>query len=158
MWATRRRFAEPAGRIRFSHAGDPRLGGAATTVGDRAAFDEFRLDRQGELDSLRTLEFYDDRIGQFLAWLAEERPEVRRMQDLDVGVVREYRAYVSGRLKRSGRPIRPKTAAESQALMAFLKWAKAEGYEVELGSSSSSVRGCRCRSRPSTTSRSCARS
>lgn len=54
------------------------------------------------------------------------------MQDLDVGVVREYRAYLSGRLTRSGRPIRPKTVAESHtALMTFLKWAKAEGYEVE---------------------------
>jgi integrase len=98
----------------------------------QAAYDEFRLDRQGELVSPRTLEYYDDRIGQFLAWLAEERPEVRRMQDLDVGVVREYRAYLSGRLTPSGRPIRPKTVAESHtALMTFLKWAKAEGYEVE---------------------------
>lgn len=98
----------------------------------RAAYEEFRLDRQGELVSPRTLEYYDDRIGQFLDWLAEERPEIRRVGDLDVGTVREYRAYLSGRLTRSGRPLRPKTIAESHtALMTFLKWAQAEGYEVQ---------------------------
>lgn len=67
----------------------------------RAAYEESRLDRQGELVSPRTLEYYDDRIGQFLDWLAEERPEIRRVGDLDVGTVREYRAYLSGRLTRS---------------------------------------------------------
>ena len=45
----------------------------------QAAYDEFRLNQQGELVSPRTLEYYDDRIGQFLDWLAQERPEVRRV-------------------------------------------------------------------------------
>ena len=98
----------------------------------QAACDEFRLDRQGELVSPRTLEYYDDRIGQFLDWLAQERPEVRRVGDLDVGTMREYRAFLSGRVTRSGQPLRPKTIAESHtALMAFLKWARAEGYDVQ---------------------------
>ena len=98
----------------------------------RAAYEEFRLDRQGELVSPRTLEYYDDRIGQFLDWLAHERPEVRRVGDLDVGTVREYRAFLSGRRTRSGQPLRPKTIAESHtALMTFLKWARAEGYDVQ---------------------------
>lgn len=101
----------------------------------QAAYDEFRLDWQGELVSPRTLEYYDDRIGQFLDWLTQERPEVRRMGDLDVGTVREYRAFLSGRLTRAGQPLRPKTIAESHnvlpALMTFLKWARAEGYEVQ---------------------------
>lgn len=49
--------------------------------------------------------------------------------------MREYRAFLSGRLTRAGQPLRPKTIAESHnvlpALMTFLKGARAEGYEVQ---------------------------
>jgi hypothetical protein len=93
----------------------------------QAAYEQVRLGRQGELVSPRTLEYSEDRIGQYLHWLVQERPEVRRMGDLDVGMMREYRAFLSDRRTRSGQPLRPKTIAESHtALMTFLRSARGD--------------------------------
>ena len=38
------------------------------------AYMHFRLDRQGLPVSPRTLGFYDEKIGAFLAWLGQEHP------------------------------------------------------------------------------------
>jgi hypothetical protein len=52
----------------------------------------FRLDRQGLPVSPRTLGFYDEKVGAFLAWLAQEQPQVRHFEELDITVVRQYRS------------------------------------------------------------------
>ncbi len=57
---------------------------ARVRSGVEAAYDHFRLERQGDLASPRTLEHYDYMFGQFLRWLEAERPQVRRVEDLDV--------------------------------------------------------------------------
>jgi hypothetical protein len=56
-----------------------------------AAYDHFRLDRQGDLVSEATLQHYDAMVGPFLTW-AIEGAGVRRFEDLDVALVRAYRA------------------------------------------------------------------
>ena len=51
-----------------------------------STYEHFRLDRQGNLASRATLDHYDFMVGPFLQWLASERPDVRRFEDLDVSV------------------------------------------------------------------------
>jgi integrase len=95
------------------------------------AYAHFRLDRQGLPVSPRTLGFYDDKIGGFLAWLRREHTEVRRFEDLDVTSVRLYRAQMAARPGLRGRQIQPETLAGTvRALRAFFRWAHAEGYQV----------------------------
>ena len=62
------------------------------------AYAHFRLDRQGMPVSPGTLRLYEHTVGRFLRWLRERHPEVRRFEDLDVVVVREYRAELAERL------------------------------------------------------------
>ncbi len=48
--------------------------GARVRSGVEAAYDHFRLERQGDLASLATLEHYDYIVGPFLRWLESEHP------------------------------------------------------------------------------------
>ncbi len=56
------------------------------------AYAHFRLDRQAIPCSKATMLTYEYTLGAFLRWVAREHPEVRRFEDLDVVVVRQYRA------------------------------------------------------------------
>src|SRR5437773_9810309 len=49
-----------------------------------AAYQHFRLDRQGSLASPKTLRHYEWMIRPFLRWLSSERPGVDRFERLDV--------------------------------------------------------------------------
>jgi hypothetical protein len=60
--------------------------------GLEAAYEHFRLERQGDLVSPAALENYDYLLQPFLGWLASQWPDVRRFDDLKVAVVRAYRA------------------------------------------------------------------
>lgn len=65
-----------------------------------AAYDHFRVDRQGNLVSANTLDHYHYLVSPFFDWLREVRPDVERFEDLDVNVVRDYRlALTSGRVE-----------------------------------------------------------
>ena len=95
------------------------------------AYAHFRLDRQGLPVSPATLRLYEHTIGRFLRWVRSEHPEVRRFEDLDVVVVRQYRADLAARPGLRGKPIQPETLSGSdRALRTFFRWASAEGYPV----------------------------
>ena len=95
-----------------------------------AAYEHFRLDRQGMLVSARTLEYYDGMVLPFLRWLDAEG--VPRFDRLDVARVRLYRAQLAVRPGRRGSPLQPKTILEShRAILCFLRWARREGYHVD---------------------------
>jgi integrase len=98
-----------------------------------AAYDHFRLDRQGSLVSANTLGHYDFFLPPFLDWLREAHSHVERFEDLDVAVVRHYRAgLVSHTSQRTGRRLEPSTILDAHRLMAtFLRWAADEGYPVD---------------------------
>src|SRR5690349_18754326 len=98
-----------------------------------AAYDHFRVDRQGNLASVNTLDHYHYLVGPFFGWLREERPDVERFEDLDVNVVREYRLALARRIsERTGRPLEPATILDAHRLLiTFLRWAKAEDYPVD---------------------------
>ena len=97
-----------------------------------AAYDHFRLERQGDLVSPATLEHYDAMVVPFLTWIMEAAG-VRRFEDLDVGLVRAYRAELATRPgKKHGRPLQARIIFDShRALLTFFRWARAEGYAVE---------------------------
>jgi integrase len=100
--------------------------------GLEAAYEHFRLDRQGDLVSPATLENYDYLIQPFLRWLASQWPEVRRFDDLKVAVVRAYRAELTVSKRRDGRPLAPHTILDThRVLLTFFRWARAEGYSVD---------------------------
>src|SRR5215831_19149437 len=109
-------------------------GGAGMQVRSplEAAYDHFRLERQGDLVSPATLEHYDAMVVPFLTWV-REGAGVRRFEDLDIGLVRAYRAELATRPgKNHGRPLQARTIFDSRrALLTFLRWARAEGYEVD---------------------------
>ncbi len=60
-----------------------------------AAYQHFRLDRQGSLASPKTLRHYEWMIRPFLRWLSSERPGVDRFERLDVDLVGYHRAEQS---------------------------------------------------------------
>jgi hypothetical protein len=73
-----------------------------------AAYDHLRLDRQGSLVSANTLGRYDFFLLPFLEWLRQAHPQVERFDDLDVAVVRRYRAeLVTQTSRRTGRRLEP---------------------------------------------------
>jgi len=97
-----------------------------------SAYDHFRLERQGDLISPATLENYDYLVQPFLNWLAREHPDVHRFQDLDVDVVRGYRAELSVSKRRDGRPLAARSVFNThRVLLTFFRWARAEGYAVD---------------------------
>jgi integrase len=73
------------------------------------AYAHFRLDRQGMPVSAGTLRLYEHTVGRFLRWLRQQHPEVRRFEDLDVVVVREYRAELAARPGLRGKQIQRDT-------------------------------------------------
>jgi site-specific recombinase XerD len=98
-----------------------------------AAYDHFRLERQGDFVSPATLEHYDAIVVPFLAWVTEAA-DVRRFDDLDVGLVRAYRVELATRPgKKHRRPLQARTIFHSHRtpLLTFFRWARAEGYAVE---------------------------
>src|SRR5437879_2194340 len=100
--------------------------------GVEAAYDHFRLERQGDLASPATLEHYDYMVEPFLRWLKAEHPEVRRVDDLHVSMLRAYRASLAAGRRRDGKPLSPRTIFDShRVLLTFFRWARAEGYSVD---------------------------
>jgi hypothetical protein len=75
-----------------------------------AAYQHFRLDKQGSLVSPKTLQHYEWTIRPFLRWLDEEHPEVLRFEQLGVEMVRQYRVDMSQRLTTRGRLPEPATS------------------------------------------------
>src|SRR5712692_7484660 len=97
----------------------------------RSAYEHFRVELQGDLVSPKTLDFYGYMLEPFLGWLEAEHPEAVGFEDLDVNLVRAYRAELAGRPGPRCRPLAPKSLAEShKALLTFLRWAQREGYPV----------------------------
>src|SRR5713226_2886008 len=93
-------------------------------------YEHFRLDRQGQLLSPKTLIYYDETVLPFLRWLEAEG--VRRFDEVDVGRVRTFRAHLAARVGKYGRPLAPKTILEyHRAILCFLRWARREGYAVD---------------------------
>jgi len=105
---------------------------ARVRSGVEAAYEHFRLERQGDLASPRTLEHYDYMVGMFARWLEEEHPNVRRLEDVNVALMRAYRAALAGSLRRDGKPLSSRTVFDShRVLLTFFRWARTEGYEVD---------------------------
>jgi integrase/recombinase XerD len=110
-------------------------GGGASASRPRSqlwiAYEQYKLERQGDLVSEKTLETYQTHVEPFLTWVADENG-VRRFADLDIGTVRAYRAREATRKGSHGRPLSPFTVLDShKSLLTFLRWAKAEGYEFD---------------------------
>src|SRR3989475_12093707 len=84
-----------------------------------SGYEHFRLDRQGQLLSPKTLIYYDETVLPFLRWLAAEG--VRRFEEGDVGRVRTYRAFLATKMGKWGRPLAPKrTPGAHRAVPIFL--------------------------------------
>jgi integrase len=83
-----------------------------------AAYQHFRLDKQGSLVSPKTLQHYEWTIRPFLRWLDEEHPEVMRFEQLGVDMVRQYRVDISQRLTARGRLPEPATLNDLHRLKA----------------------------------------
>jgi integrase len=95
-----------------------------------SAYQQFRLERQGNLVSEATLENYDFLVRPFLLWLGGSG--VRRFAELDIGTMRAYRAELTTRISKNGRRLRPHSVFDShRALLTFLRWARTEGYEFD---------------------------
>jgi integrase len=95
-----------------------------------AAYEHFRLERQGNLLSQSTLDLYDNMVLPFLAWAGEEG--AGRFEELDVARLRIYRARLASEPGRRGRPLEARTIFDShRALLTFFRWACAEGYAVD---------------------------
>lgn len=106
-----------------------RLHGSA---GLAEAYELFRLERQGNLVTPRTLEFYDLRIGEFLGWLSRAVPGVDAVDKVDVDHVRLFRAYLAQRRRRDGRLLQPETLhAAHRAVHTFFAWAAEDGYTID---------------------------
>lgn len=96
------------------------------------AYEQFRLERQGNRVSKATLTSYDYHVEGFFSWLGRENPGVRSFQGLSVGVLRAYRAAMADRIGHHGRPLAAETLQDSHAcLRAFFRWAEAEGFTVD---------------------------
>jgi integrase len=69
----------------------------------------------------------------FFEWLHRTHPEVERFEDLDVSVLRLYRAEQATRTsEKTGRPLEAATVLDShRLLMTFLRWAAEEDYPVD---------------------------
>src|SRR2546421_9173498 len=85
-----------------------------------AAYDHFRVDRQGNLVSGKTLDHYHYHylVGPFFTWLRDQRPGLERFEDLDVNVVRDYRVALATRTsERTGRLLEPATVLDAHRLL-----------------------------------------
>lgn len=96
------------------------------------AYQVFRLERQGNLVAPRTLEFYDRRVGELIAWLHSEAPTVERVEDVGVNHLRAFRAFMTERRRPDGQPLQAATLhASHRAIHTFLAWAELDGYGVD---------------------------
>lgn len=96
----------------------------------RAAYEHFRLERQGVLVSRSTLEFYDAMVVPFLTWLDGEG--VERFEHMGVEHARLYKARMASTAGRHGRMLLPDTLHGShRAIGTFLRWAVREGYGID---------------------------
>jgi hypothetical protein len=92
------------------------------------AYDQFRLERQGNRLSPRTLGAYDYHLDGFFSWLRAGHPQVRQFKDLTVDVLRVYRPEMGTRPGRRGRPLSAETLQDSHAsIRVFLRWADPRG-------------------------------
>src|SRR5207244_12908253 len=92
-----------------------------------SGYEHFRLDRQGQLLSPKTLIYYDETVLPFLRWLAAEG--VRRSEEADGGRVRTYRACLATTMGTWGRPLAPTRLVEApRAALCCLRWGRREGY------------------------------
>ena len=97
-----------------------------------SAYEHFRLERQGSLCSPNTLHWYDWLLTPFFEWVDREHPEVRSFAELDVSMVRTYRAEYATAPTKHGRQRSPESVRSThKALMAFLRWAEGEGHQVD---------------------------
>jgi site-specific recombinase XerD len=116
------------GRVRVGAGGAPSPSRRQSPI--ESGYQHFRLERQGALLADKTLLYYDEMVRPFLHWLDGE--DVRRFDDLNVGLVRTYRAQLAARPSQYGRPLQPKTILEShRAILCFLRWARREGYPID---------------------------
>jgi len=97
-------------------------------------YEHFRLDRQGQLLSPKTLIYYDETVLPFLRWLEAEG--VRRFDEVDVGRVRTFRAHLAARIGKYGRPLAPKTILEYHRAILW-RWATWIGQSDMSGTSES---------------------
>lgn len=96
------------------------------------AYQVFRLERQGNLVAPRTLEFYDRRVGELIAWLRSEAPTVERVEDVGVNHLRAFRAFMTERRRPDGQPLQAATLhASHRAIHTFLAWAELDGYGID---------------------------
>jgi len=96
------------------------------------AYQLFRLERQGNRVSPRTIEYYDKWTDDFFRWVKSEAPQVKRMADLNADVMRAYRAYLSARPKPNGGYLAAASLRGShRALGAFLRWAIDDDQPVD---------------------------
>ena len=110
-------------------------GGAAPAAPPRTqlwtAYEHYRLGRQGDLVSEKTLETYVTHVEPFLTWAGDECG-ARRFADLDIAMVRAYRAREATRTGKHGRRLSPFTVLDShKALLTFFRWERTEGYEFD---------------------------
>ncbi len=102
--------------------------GAGQRSSVEAAYDHFRLDRQGNLVSRSTLERYDWMAEHFFGWLRAERPGLMDFDELDVALVRQFRVAVAERRTPLGKPWQPATLQDMHRMLkTFLSWAMNEG-------------------------------
>ncbi len=79
------------------------------------AYQVFRLERQGNFVAPRTLEFYDRRVGELIAWLHSEAPTVERAEDVGVNHLRAFRAFMTERRRRDGQPLQARISTRRTA-------------------------------------------
>ena len=98
----------------------------------RDSYDLFRLERQGNRVTQRTLDYYDMWMTDLFRWLARERPDITRVGELDVNVMRLYRGYLAVRPKPDGNPLSGASLLSShRAVGAFLRWASDDDQPVD---------------------------
>jgi hypothetical protein len=85
-----------------------------------AAYDHYRLELRGNLVSKNTLEHYDYLVRPLFDWLDLERPYARSFESVGMEVVRAYRAAVTERQRRDGRPLQPRTLLDSHKALLTL--------------------------------------
>src|SRR5260370_37183929 len=72
------------------------------------AYAHFRLDRQAIPCSKAAMLTYEYTLGAFLRWVAGDHPQVRQVEDLDCGVVRQDRAVRPRRPGLMGKTLIPR--------------------------------------------------
>jgi CTP:molybdopterin cytidylyltransferase MocA len=93
----------------------------------RIAYEHFRLERQGDLVSEKTLETHETHVEPFLAWVGESACAASPIStSARSGATRAREAT---RIGKHGRQLRPHTVLDShKALLTFLRWCRTEGY------------------------------